>query len=85
MTYRIIWKTKAAKQLRKFPVADGQNIYRSVNQLEEVENWKNVKQLKNHKYGYRMRVGRYRVLFNCENEVRIIKIEEVKKRDERTY
>lgn len=36
-------------------------------------------------YDYRLRVGRYRVLFNCEEEIKIIRIEEVKKRDERTY
>ena len=52
---------------------------------ENKADWNQVKQLVNHKYDYRMRVGRYRVLFNCENEVKIIRIEEVKKRDERTY
>jgi mRNA-degrading endonuclease RelE of RelBE toxin-antitoxin system len=37
--------------------------------------------------GYRLRVGRYRVLFtiNAHHEPVIVQIEEVKKRDERTY
>jgi mRNA-degrading endonuclease RelE of RelBE toxin-antitoxin system len=41
--------------------------------------------LRNHRYGYRLRVGRYRVLFDHVDVIRIIKIQEVKKRDERTY
>ena len=41
--------------------------------------------LKKHRYSYRMRVGRYRVLFDHVDDIRIIKIQEVKKRDERTY
>ena len=45
----------------------------------------NVKKLKNHQYDYRMRVGRYRILFNHKETVKVISIEEVKKRDERTY
>lgn len=45
----------------------------------------NVKKLSNHQYGYRLRVGNYRVLFNFDGIIHIISIEEVKKRDERTY
>jgi len=44
-----------------------------------------ITELKNHPYGYRMRVGRYRVLFDYAKVIKIIKIQEVKKRDERTY
>lgn len=32
-----------------------------------------------------MRIGNYRVLFDAEAEVRIIEIQQVKKRDEQTY
>ena len=45
----------------------------------------NVKTLINHDYAYRLRVGDYRVFFNVRETVEIISIEEVKKRDERTY
>ena len=33
----------------------------------------------------RLRIGNYRILFNFDDVVKIISIEEVKKRDERTY
>jgi mRNA-degrading endonuclease RelE of RelBE toxin-antitoxin system len=44
-----------------------------------------VKALKNHRYGYRKRVGQYRILFDWDGVVRIVSIEEVRKRNERTY
>lgn len=49
------------------------------------QDWRNVTELRNHQYVYRLRVGRYRVLFNYEATVEIVTIEEVKKRDERTH
>jgi mRNA-degrading endonuclease RelE of RelBE toxin-antitoxin system len=45
-----------------------------------------VKSLTNHEYDYRLRVGNYRVFFNFDDGAAcIVSIEEVKKRDERTY
>lgn len=44
-----------------------------------------VKTLVNHQHGYRLRVGNYRVLFNFEGTITLVRIEEVGKRDERTY
>lgn len=46
---------------------------------------KNVKALVHHAYGYRLRVGHYRVLFDWDGGIQIVSIEEVKKRDEHTY
>ena len=45
----------------------------------------NVRALKGHEVRYRLRVGNYRVLFDLDDGVRIITVQEVKKRDERTY
>jgi mRNA-degrading endonuclease RelE of RelBE toxin-antitoxin system len=53
--------------------------------LLDLSKARNVKALVNHAYGYRLRVGNYRVFFDFEGAVRIVSIEEVKKRDERTY
>ena len=36
-------------------------------------------------YDFRLRVGRYRVFFDFDGQIKIIAIQEVKKRDERTY
>jgi mRNA-degrading endonuclease RelE of RelBE toxin-antitoxin system len=45
----------------------------------------NVKALVEHQYGYRLRVGNYRVLFDWDGDIRVVEIQEVRKRDERTY
>jgi len=45
----------------------------------------NIKKLTDHHYDYRLRVGDYRVLFNVHECIEIISIEEVMKRDGRTY
>ena len=41
--------------------------------------------LVNHAHGYRLRVGNYRVFFDFDVAIRIVSIEEVRKRDEQTY
>jgi mRNA-degrading endonuclease RelE of RelBE toxin-antitoxin system len=44
----------------------------------------NVKALAHHQYGYRLRVGNYRILFDWDGGVKIVSIKEVRKRDEHT-
>ena len=41
--------------------------------------------LTKHKYDYRLRVGNYRILFDADSEVKIVDIQEVKRRDGNTY
>ena len=82
---RVQWSGKAVKQMQKMAESDRQTIYVKSKELRNFPNIGNIKHLKNHKYEYRLRIGNYRVLFNFDNGVKIISIEEVKKRDERTY
>ncbi|MEQ5840335.1 type II toxin-antitoxin system RelE/ParE family toxin [Paraburkholderia acidicola] len=79
------WTPKAAKQLRKLDRQHQVAIRDGVNTLTTMPDCLNVRVLTNHDYGYRLRVGDYRVLFNWDGEIRIVEIEEVRKRDERTY
>ncbi|AQQ29562.1 cytotoxic translational repressor of toxin-antitoxin stability system [Burkholderia gladioli] len=81
----IKWTPKAFKQLRKLDRQIQTAIRDSVDTLEAMPNCQNVKSLTNHEYDYRLRVGNYRVLFNWDGEIKVVEIEEVKKRDERTY
>ena len=48
-------------------------------------NVQNVKALAHHPYGYRLQVGNYRILFDWDGGVKIVSIEEIRKRDEHTY
>ena len=82
----VIWQPKALKQLKKI----GNRIVQSrtldaTRGLDVFPDMGDIKKLVNHEYGYRLRVGSWRILFNTFKEVSIVSIEEVKKRDERTY
>jgi mRNA interferase RelE/StbE len=83
----IIWHNRARKQMKKIPQNYRDAVHDSVDQLTTfpVCERLDITELKKHRYDYRLRVGRYRVLFNYANIVKIIEIQEVKKRDERTY
>lgn len=82
----INWQPKALKQLRKVDAQANKQIRTAVTvELADLTKARNVKSLKDHEYGYRLRVGSYRVLFDFDGIVRIVSIEEVRKRDERTY
>ena len=84
--YEIDWKPRAIKQLLRIGgKSDRQAIRDSVGNLSRFPECPGIKRLVNHGNDYRLRVGRYRVLFDVHAEIRIISIEEVKKRDERTY
>jgi len=83
--YCINWGKKALKQLLRFPEVDRIHVLDAVSKLEAFPAAQNVKSLSQHQYGYRLRVGRYRVLFDVETAVRIIDIQEVKRRDGNTY
>lgn len=85
--FEIYWTPKATKQLLKLKNTQATaSITLAVAELANFPDCQNVKSLTNHDYQYRLRVGNYRVFFNVENGVtQIIAIQEVKKRDERTY
>ena len=83
----IIWHNRARKQIRRIPKQYREPILDSVDQLATFPKCErlDIAELRNHRYDYRLRVGRYRVLFDYGNVAKIIRIQEVKKRDERTY
>jgi mRNA interferase RelE/StbE len=82
----IFWQPKALRQLRKIEPRANSQIRRAVtDELVELPAARNVKALTNHAYDYRLRVGNYRVFFNFDGSVHIVSVEEIRKRDERTY
>lgn len=81
----IHWTLKAARQLRKLGRQQQATIRDGVETLKAMPACRNIKALTNRPYGYRLRVGNYRVMFNWDGAIRIVEIQEVRKRDERTY
>ena len=80
---KIYYQPKALKQLRKIPLQ--KEIREKIKALAYMPQCANVKALTSHACQYRLRVGHYRVFFNFDGAVKIVSIEEVKKRDESTY
>ena len=73
------------RQARKLPLVEQGNIADAVDTLRNGQHAEQVKALVG-KPGYRLRVGRYRVLFTIHAGIPlVIRNEEVKKRDEHTY
>lgn len=73
------------KQLLKLDRPAQVRVRDAVSGLSEFPHTRNTKKLANHFYGYRLRIGDYRVLFDFDGEIKIVTVEEVKKRDESTY
>ena len=82
---QVTWTSKAARQLRKLPHEFQLRIFEAAGTLEHMPNCPQVLALKNHAYGYRLRVGNFRILFDWSAVIKIVEIQEVKKRDEGTY
>ncbi len=56
-----------------------------VETLKDFPNVPGIKRLTNSPVGYRLRVGTWRILFDFDGAAHIVSIEEVKRRNERTY
>ena len=80
---QIEWDKKAIRQFRKIKTpSDRAKIHTAIKTLTTFPNCQNVKKLVN-RNDYRLRVGNWRVVFTAA--LKIIRTEEVKKRDETTY
>ena len=80
---RINWTKKALKQLKQIDRTWQLRIVKKVGALKSFPETQGTKELTKHQYGFRLRVANYRVLFDFEGNV--VRIQEVKKRDEHTY
>ena len=81
----INWQTKALRQMRKLPTQDGQAIRVAVrHELSDLATARNIKKLLSHSYGYRLRVGSYRVFFEFDGAIRIVTIQELRRRSEQS-
>ena len=83
--FRVEWKPKAVRQLYK--IKDAEIVSSIKTASYSLQNWPecpNIIKLKG-RSDYRMRVGAWRILFDVDQVVRSIEIQEVIKRNARTY
>jgi mRNA-degrading endonuclease RelE of RelBE toxin-antitoxin system len=81
-TRRVTISKQAFRQMRSIPLDRRLQIMAVIDDLAQWPDTPNCKSLKG-RNDYRMRVGRYRVIFTVEPD-RVI-VQEVRKRDERAY
>ena len=82
----IKWTPKAARQAQKIAdVAQRRAVFDEISTLANFLHVQGVKRLVNKGITYRLRVGDWRVMFEFDGMVRVVTIEEVKRRNERTY
>lgn len=79
----ISWTKKALKQIKRIDRVWQLRIIMKVKTLKTFPETAGTKELSRQQYGYRLRVASYRILFDFEGN--IVSIQEVRKRDERTY
>ena len=69
--------------MRKLTTQDGEAIRVAVrHELSDLATASNVQKLLSHSYGYRLRVGNYRVFFEFDGAIRIVTIQEARRPDE---
>ena len=83
METRVAISAAAIKQLRKLPAAVRRQVGRAIRDLDTWPDVRNVKALQGIK-GYRLRSGRYRILFDVDANGMIL-VAEVLIRNESTY
>ena len=71
MQYQIVFKPKAIKSLQKIPVQDRTSLLIGIEKLQD-NLCGDVKRLTNFTPEYRLRVGKYRVLFEIQEETILV-------------
>jgi len=87
--YAIDWAPRARRQLAKVRDRHDQEIrvriFRAVERLAEFPAVAGLERLQDHRYGYRLRIGSYRALIDVHTNRQVVLVQEIRKRNERTY
>ena len=84
--YAIDWAPRARRQLRK--VRDRETRVRILLAVEWLAGFPAVaglERLRDHRYGYRLRIGDHRALIDVDTNSQVVLVQEIRKRNERTY
>jgi mRNA interferase RelE/StbE len=84
VSYRVLLRRAAQKQLDRIPEDDYTAVARVITALEEESRPRGVKKLSESGL-WRVRVGRYRMVYSIDDEERLIILVRVARRAEDTY
>jgi mRNA interferase RelE/StbE len=84
--YAIDWQPRARRQIAKIGERAARlQIVAAIDELARFPAVPGLEPLRNHRYGWRLRAGRFRVLLDVDSRRRLVTVQEIRKRDERTY
>ena len=84
--YQAIFSRRAEKAFLDLPIKEAQRVKLAIEKLEQNPRTCGTIKLENAPVAsYRYRVGDYRILFDIDDEAKIVEILDIRKRDERTY
>lgn len=83
--YTIFIAKNTQKQFSKLPTKTQENLKTNILSLKEFPNLKNIKKLTDQDPFWRLKSGKYRVIFAVEKESQLIKITHIRQRNEKTY
>jgi len=85
MNYRLELATPARKQLDKLPNQDRTRIIAALKQMGNDPYGGDIQRLKGHRFGWRRRIGNYRILYDLDPVARSIVIARIERRGTTTY
>lgn len=86
LMYAIDWAPRARRQLAKMRNRELRvRIFLALERLAVFPAVAGLERLREHRYGYRLRIGSYRVPIDVDTERQVVLVQEIRKRDERTY
>ncbi len=85
MTYSLELAKRARKQLDMLPPDDRARILAALHQLANDPYSGDIKRLKGHRFGWRQRVGDYRIFYDFDPVQRVIIVAIVERRTTTTY
>ncbi|MBI4009269.1 type II toxin-antitoxin system RelE/ParE family toxin [Candidatus Roizmanbacteria bacterium] len=76
--YKILLSKKADKELEKFAAKESLTILKKIHKLSfPLPDFLNIKKLAGLKYGYRLRIGKVRIIFEIDHDSKIIWIRKI--------
>lgn len=84
--YRAIFSRRAEKAFMSLPDREARKVKEAIQKLIENPRAHGTMKLEGAPVArYRFRIGDYRILFDIDDEAKVIEILDIRKRDERTY
>ena len=85
MKYKVVFKPSVAKQIHRLDKKEQKKIIAVAESLASNPRPYGYKKLVDKEMLYRLRVGNYRIIYVIFDDVLVINILQIKKRNERTY